>query len=72
MSAQITAALHSRADALETGAQEIENWVAFQAAQGIPAGSTRDPDMLRFLAQQFRLLANVAEGPEPQTGEAGQ
>ena len=66
MSAQIIAALRRRADALDNGAQEIDNWVAVQAAQGIALGTTRDPETLRFLAEQFRKLANDAEGRKPE------
>lgn len=71
MSAQLIAALRRRADALDLGAKEIEGLVAAVAAQGGSLGTTRDPETLRFLAEQFRKLANDAEGREPQpaTGE---
>lgn len=68
MSAQVIDALRRRADALENGAREIEGWIAAQSAQGLTAGTTRDPEMLRFLAEQFRKLATDAEGREPQAG----
>lgn len=71
MSAQVIAALRRRADVLENGAREIEGRVAAQSAQGLAVGTTRDPGMLRFLAEQFRKLAADAEGREPQAGSEG-
>lgn len=52
MSAQIITALRRRADALSAEAEEID----------VPDGSTRAAvEVLRFLAEQFRALADEAE-----------
>ena len=61
MSVEVIAALRRRADALETGAREIEGWCAAQSEQGFAFGTTRDPETLRFLAEQFRKLASDVE-----------
>jgi hypothetical protein len=60
VSAQIIAALRKRADVLTAEADEID----------APDGSARMPAaFLRFLAAEFRAVADEAEGREPPDGE---
>lgn len=62
MSAQVIAALRRRAAALKAEAHAL--LLGEPVPQG-PQGRPRLPEHLLFLADEFRALANEAEGREP-------
>jgi hypothetical protein len=55
MSAQIISALRHRAD-------HLDNEAASAAATGARIAPERTPDALRFLAEEMRIVADLAEG----------
>jgi hypothetical protein len=63
MSAQIIGALRKRAAALKEEAHAL--LLGRQVPPG-PQGRARLPEHLLFLADEFRALADEAEGREPQ------
>jgi hypothetical protein len=65
MSAQVITALRTRAAALKQEAHAL--LLGRQVPPG-PQGRPRLPEHLLFLADEFRALADVAEGRKPQTG----
>lgn len=64
MSAQIIDALRSRAEVLETDAALYghDPAVAVRYADSVAMAMTVTPSLLRFVATEFRKLADEAEG----------
>jgi hypothetical protein len=62
VSAQIITALRKRADALDAEAEITDKSGQPMLMRGPDYLYSRDPATLRFMATEFRLLANEAEG----------
>lgn len=64
MSAQVIAALRSRAEVLETDASLYghDPAIALRYADSVAMALTVTPSLLRFVAAEFRRLADEAEG----------
>jgi hypothetical protein len=73
MSAQVIAALRRRADTLEADAKvfRADREVAFRYAPTVGDAAAVNPGLLRFVAAEFRKLADEAEGYELQAGSGG-
>jgi hypothetical protein len=71
VSAQVIAALRKRADVLEEDAALFhhDRDVAWKYVQTVGGASMVTPNLLKFVAAQFRALADEAEGCEPQDEE---
>jgi hypothetical protein len=70
VSAQIIDALRKRADVLDADAGVLrqDREVAWKYIRTVGEQDTVTPSLLRFLAAQFRAVADVAEGREPGDG----